>query len=59
MLVAVTKPKQAELARLLRKRLIGLEQQLPEFAPPARQTSGTHVRARRPLVVGIILGLIL
>jgi DNA-binding MarR family transcriptional regulator len=35
MLAALTKREQAELARLLKKLLIGLEQQFPEFAPRA------------------------
>src|SRR6266508_5120898 len=52
MLAALTKPEQAELARLLRKLLIGLEQQLvtlPETSPPtgARPTRRPEPRQRR------------
>jgi hypothetical protein len=46
MLGALTKREQAELARLLRKLLIGLEQQFPEFAPPAPARSGRGRRQR-------------
>jgi hypothetical protein len=36
MLAALTKQEQAELARLLRKLLIELEERGPGFGPPAR-----------------------
>ncbi len=41
----VTKQEQAELARLLRKLLIGLEQQFPALLPP--QPPAQHGRRRR------------
>ena len=46
LLEALTKREQAELARLLRKLLIGLEQQFPEFAPPGPPQSGRGRRQR-------------
>src|SRR6266508_4247829 len=45
MLAALTKQEQAELARLLRKLLIGLEQQFPALIPP--QPQAQHGRRRR------------
>ena len=45
MLAALTKQEQAELARLLRKLLIGLEQQFPALLPP--QPPAEHGRRRR------------
>ena len=48
MLAALTKREQAELARLLRKLLIGLEQQFPEYAPPTPAETGRGRRQRRP-----------
>ncbi len=45
MLAALTKQEQAELARLLRKLLIGLEQQFPALLPP--QPPAQHGRRRR------------
>jgi hypothetical protein len=46
MLAALTKREQAELARLLRKLLIGLEQQFPEFAAPAPTEAEQQPRPR-------------
>jgi len=48
MLAGLTKREQAELARLLRKLLIGLEQQFPEFTGPAPAQSGRRRLQRRP-----------
>jgi DNA-binding MarR family transcriptional regulator len=48
MLAALTKREQAELARLLRKLLIGLEQQFPDFAPPPPVEPGRSSRQQRP-----------
>jgi DNA-binding MarR family transcriptional regulator len=46
MLGALTKHEQAELARLLRKLLIGLEQQFPNVAPGEPQRSPRRPRPR-------------
>jgi DNA-binding MarR family transcriptional regulator len=48
MLGALTKREQAELARLLRKLLIGLEQQFPELTPPAPAETRRSRRHRLP-----------
>src|SRR6266536_2219396 len=48
MLAALTKQEQAELARLLRKLLIGLEQQFPGLPPQPLAEHGRRRRQPRP-----------